>query len=80
MKKYTIQDLADGKCCVKNDGTLEELNKVLKLAFPDDCESSGAYDFYTRNYKLEWKGEDYIYPLPIQSVKVFLNVDKIKQL
>lgn len=35
MKKYTIKDLAQGKCAVINDGTLEDLKRVLKLAFPD---------------------------------------------
>jgi len=26
---YTIQDLRDGKCAVVNDGTVEELNRVI---------------------------------------------------
>lgn len=35
--KYTIQDLSEGKYDVINDSTLEELKKVLKLAFPNRC-------------------------------------------
>ena len=34
--KYTIEDLRNGDCAVINDGTKEELQKVLNLAFPDD--------------------------------------------
>lgn len=34
--KYTIDDLKNTKCAVINDGTIEELNKVLTLAFPND--------------------------------------------
>lgn len=33
-KVFTIEDLANGKCAVVNDGSLEELGEVLKLAFP----------------------------------------------
>jgi hypothetical protein len=34
--KYTIEDLREGRCSVKNDGTKEELIQVLKKAFPKD--------------------------------------------
>lgn len=34
--KYTIKDLAEGRCSLKNDGTIEELQLVLDLAFPQD--------------------------------------------
>lgn len=73
--KYTIEDLRNGKCAVKNDGTLEELREVLRLAFPkDDCNLSGTAIFYFKNFKStgEWDCTSNI-ALPIQSVKDFLE-------
>ena len=71
MNKFTIKDLAEGRCAVKNDGTVEELNKVLKAAFPKDVQSSGDWNFYIKIYD-EWGGCDST-KLPIQSVKDFLE-------
>lgn len=72
--KFTIKDLAEGKCAVKNDGTLEELHKVLKLAFPkDNNKPNGNCTYYyalDRN-KNEWISNDDT-TIPIQSVKDFL--------
>lgn len=70
---YTIEDLRNGKCAVINDGTLEELREVLRLA---QCEFSrfiaGNNKYY---YKLisnsDWKGTDDL-NIPTQSVKDFL--------
>ena len=70
---YTIQDLADGKCAVKNDGTLEELRKVLNLAFPTDGNSvNGFFLYYFQHYlyKGDWTFSDRT-DLPIQSVRDF---------
>ena len=36
MNKKLIKKLAAGEIAVKNDGTVEQLRKVLKAAFPDD--------------------------------------------
>lgn len=72
MAKFTIKDLAEGRCAVKNDGTVEELNKVLKAAFPTDIESTGGWDFYMKENFDEWDGYDST-KLPIQSVKDFLE-------
>lgn len=36
MNQELIERLRKGEIAVKNDGTLEELNKVLKEAFPED--------------------------------------------
>lgn len=47
MAKFTIKDWAEGRCAVKNDGTVEELNKVLKAAFPVKNQSAiGSCDIY----------------------------------
>lgn len=76
--KYTIKDLAEGKCTVKNDGTLDELNKVLKLAFPADPSAPyGAYVYYSigSSNRDIFIGSDSI-DLPTQSVKDFLNTDE----
>lgn len=73
MKKYTIQDLADGKCAVINDGTLEELTEVLRRAFPEDITTpEGFSKLYLRWGDADvWKTEDKT-DLPTQSVKDFL--------
>lgn len=73
MRVYTIHDLANGKCAVKNDGTIEELKTVLALAFPD-YKTKGTFAYYWRS---EWGGTYYnkkLKPhLPFQSVKDFLS-------
>lgn len=81
--KYTIKDLAEGKCAVKNDGTLGELREVLRLAFPSDkCIPNGDCDNYKRH------DTDHAYwthlrlmdtDLPTQSVKDFLKIHKIAE-
>lgn len=70
-KLYTIQDLKDGKVAVENDGTVEDLNKVLISAFPDDVGSSGLNLIYERVKEGEWGGRADS-SLPNQSVKDFL--------
>ena len=71
---YTIKDLSEGKCAVKNDGTLEELREVLKLAFPKDSFilSGGGTYYYPHEYNPgRWVGNNFT-NLPKQSVKQFL--------
>lgn len=71
QKLYTIQDLRNGKVAVVNDGTLEELKKVLDLSNPDDNFSiKGSYSIYECAGKY-WGGVDRT-NLPTQSVKDFL--------
>ena len=73
MAKFTIKDLAEGKCAVKNDGTVEELNKVLRAAFPKDVQSSGDWIYYARHYySNRWESFTRI-EIPVQSVKDFLE-------
>lgn len=73
MAKFTIKDLAEGKCAVKSDGTLEELNKVLKAAFPSSgravCGDKPFYYKYIDGFWASW----YKTKLPVQSVKDFLE-------
>ena len=67
---FTIEDLKQGKCAVINDGTLEELREVLKLAFPNSSSTDGLYKFYYARYNA-WNCVDSC-SLPTQSVKDFL--------
>ena len=68
---FTIEDLKQGKCAVINDGTLEELREVLRLAFPNSNSTDGLYKFYYAKYNA-WNCDDSC-NLPTQSVKDFLN-------
>jgi hypothetical protein len=72
---FTIEDLSLGKCAVINDGTVEELREVLKLAFPEvGCIVRGVYKFYSIDNSNSggWYPTDCI-QLPTQSVKYFLK-------
>lgn len=73
MKKYTIQDLADGKCAVKNDGSLNELRRVLGLAFPnDDASVEGSHLYYEKDpFGNNWTCNELTF-LPSRSPKHFL--------
>lgn len=72
MAKFTIKDLAEGKCAVKNDGTIEELNKVLKAAFPECNRTGGEKLYYMTWDKCICWGYNII-NIPFQSVKDFLE-------
>lgn len=69
--KYTIKDLSEGKCAIKNDGTLEELKEVLTKAFPKDITPpQGSSDYYYGKEGV-WDSTDFT-NLPTQSIKDFL--------
>lgn len=72
MAKFTIKDLAEGKCAVMNDGTVEELNKVLKEAFPGAKKAYGCGNLYFRHDDGSWNSW-FDTKLPSQSVKDFLE-------
>ena len=76
---YTIQDLREGKVAVKNDGTLKELRKVLKQAFPgDDKYIHGDSSIYFKSdlFHKKWTCLEYLSSKPTQSVKDFLKEDE----
>ena len=84
MNEKLIEQLRKRTIAVENDGTLEELRKVLKYAFPNDkTKISGAFKYYYKYYyKLyhkscvwEWISSDET-NLPIHSVKEFLTQEK----
>lgn len=73
MVKFTIKDLAEGKCAVKNDGTVEELKKVLKAAFPfAERTVQGNGRLYYKLGSKSWNST-FETKLPAQSVKDFLE-------
>ena len=85
MKKYNIEDITNGNCAVINDGTLEELRLVIKLANPSDGLPPGGTNLYywlEDNTKL-WRADNHT-SFPAQSVKDFLNepikITDVKQL
>ena len=74
MNEKLIKQLREGTIALKNDGTLDELNKVLRYAFPNEpSESKGTFKYYyKRPYYNEWVCSDKI-DVPIHSVKEFLK-------
>jgi hypothetical protein len=75
--KYTIQDLADGKCLLINNDTLLELQTVLKLAFPNDPKVvNGTSYYYGQKNDGEWTSVPQNIHLPTQSAKDFLYPDR----
>jgi hypothetical protein len=72
--KYTIEDLKEGRCAVKNDGTLEELRKVLELACPDGFSAlKGIAIYYYADKSTRKWCYGAVTSLPFQSVKDFLT-------
>lgn len=88
MKKYNIEDITNGNCAVINDGTLEELKLVLRLAslnygvVADNIRGSERFYWIHDNSKY-WTCNNYT-SFPVQSVKDFLNepikITDVKQL
>ena len=74
MNKKLIKQLREGTIAVKNDGTIDELNKVLKYAFPNDASvSKGFTKYYFAGLNKDyWTLEDTT-NLPTCSVKEFLK-------
>ena len=74
MNEKLIKQLREGTIALKNDGTLDDLKKVLGYAFPEYITNSeGTFKYYyKRPYHDEWIGIDYTH-LPSHSVKEFLK-------
>ena len=75
MNEKLIKQLREGTIAVENDGTLDDLIKILQYAFSNDkCKINGDCKYY---FKLDygeniWIGDN-IVGLPTHSVKEFLN-------
>ena len=74
MNEKLIKQLREGTIALKNDGTLDELNKVLRYAFPNDVPSSKGYCkyYFVSEYKNYWYFNDTT-DLLSHSVKEFLK-------
>ena len=74
MNEKLIKQLREGTIAIKNDGTLEELNKVLRYAFPNDVSVSKGFTkyYFVSEDKNYWSLHDTTY-LPSHSVKEFLK-------
>jgi hypothetical protein len=74
MNEKLIKQLRERTIALKNDGTLDELRKVLKYAFPLDIgNTTGLYLNYSASNKKDyWTGAD-TPNLPSHSVKEFLK-------
>ena len=72
MNKKLIQQLSDGEIAVKNDGTIEWLQRVIKEAFPnDDIPSMFVWDYYFKSDNEDEFWGDSSTTLPVYSVKDF---------
>ena len=74
MNEKLIKQLREGTIALKNDGTLDELNKVLRYAFHNDFSVSKGFTKYyfvseDKNYWSLFDTTD----LPSHSVKEFLK-------
>ena len=74
MNEKLIKQLREGTIAVKNDSTIDELNKVLRYAFPNEpSESKGIANYYFAGLNKDyWTLEDTT-NLPTHSVKEFLK-------
>ena len=74
MNEKLIKQLREGTVAVKNDCTIDELNKVLKYAFPNDyTKSNGNRKYYFKHYDANiWMWGEKT-DLPTHSVKEFLK-------
>ena len=81
MRKYTIEEGTKGEVAIKNDGTLEQLQEVLTLMFPDDnyrIHEAGDhiknenFFFLSTCWPIAWTCHHKT-NLPTQSVKDFLT-------
>ena len=78
MNEKLIKQLREGTIAVENDGTLDDLIKILQYAFPNDkCKIFGDCKYYSKLYYTEgiWAGKNII-DLPTYSVKEFLTQEK----
>lgn len=73
MNEKLIEKLRNGEIACINDGSVEDLNKVLNHTFPKDCPSTGKQKFYYTQSSEYWRGDTSNNGLPSCSVKDFLT-------
>ena len=81
MKKFSIKDLAEGRCAVINDSSIANLYAVLTTAFPF-CEypvdGNALFYYMSDKNKNHWGASNNKPNIPVQSIKDFI-VEIIKQ-
>jgi hypothetical protein len=78
LNKKLIQQLRNGEIAVENDGTIEQLQQVIKEAFPKDkASTSGISTFYFKcvSDDISWDSEPNT-ELPFFSVNDFFIEEK----
>jgi hypothetical protein len=60
---YTIADLTAGKIVIERDGSIEDLDRVLRLAFPDDDDDVrnsgwGEFKYFYKQNEEQWNAFD----------------------
>lgn len=75
LNQKLIEQLRNGKVAVENDGTQDQLKKVLAETFPKDTPTDGGFTYYEAYLKCpgKWMPSDFEYILAptIVSVKDF---------
>lgn len=82
MNNKLIKQLQNGEIAVKNDGTFEELEKVLNVAFPDDDTPLDDFykskDCFLASEDFEWNYDDLrVCKLKSISVKEFFKPNEL---
>ena len=82
-KRYTIDDLSEGKCILFNGGNFKALKKVLELTYPQDSTENlmeyWKYKFFGGMGVWEFSNDSESFGnLPIQAVELFLTDYELK--
>lgn len=74
MNQELVEQLRNGKIAAEHSGTLEQLEEVLKAAFPQDiCKVSGIGLYYHRYDDKKWYGTNTKPNLPIIKIQEFYS-------
>jgi hypothetical protein len=77
--KYTIEDLRNGKVALRNDGTLQQLEEILRFAFPQDSVPIRPHYqylyFFADEHEGKWACTDSLAKtkIPCQQIQLFIN-------
>ena len=80
LNQELIDKLAKGEIQLHNTGTVEQLNEILKSAFPDDAMlARGRYEFYSGDTLIsgEYDYHDTPRDLPIYTTEQFYHVPDV---
>lgn len=75
MNQQLVAQARAGEIAIGNDGTVDELTKILKHCWPKDVEPVGSEMYYMildENHD-KWGGQNYKPEVPVVSVKEFFK-------